>query len=143
LIPTKSRVSLTKSPRKGVSGFLSHQIRDQRLKTDPWASARTRTWARTDQWARAISDRVGRQTDWSGPVPGAQVTNRWVRTQGARSRSGIPRSRLCDPDQTVKINTREGLTAGGGAAPSRGGEVAGVGAGACYDSSGVTGVGQN
>jgi hypothetical protein len=35
----------------------------------------------------------------------------------------------------------EGLTAAGGAAPSRGGEVAGVGAGACYGGSGVTGAG--
>jgi hypothetical protein len=38
---------------------------------------------------------------------------------------------------------REGLTTAGGAAPSRGGEVTGVGAGACYDGSGVAGVGQN
>jgi hypothetical protein len=35
----------------------------------------------------------------------------------------------------------EGLTAAGGVAPSRGGEVAGVGAGACYDGSGVAGAG--
>jgi hypothetical protein len=34
-----------------------------------------------------------------------------------------------------------GLIATGGAAPSRGGEVAGVGAGACYGGSGVAGVG--
>jgi hypothetical protein len=32
--------------------------------------------------------------------------------------------------------------AAGGAAPSHGGEVTGVGAGACYGGSGVTGVGQ-
>jgi hypothetical protein len=38
---------------------------------------------------------------------------------------------------------REGLTAADGAAPSRGGEVAGVRAGASYGSSGVVGVGQN
>jgi hypothetical protein len=38
---------------------------------------------------------------------------------------------------------REGLTAAGGAAPSHGGEVAGVGAGSCYSGSGVAGVGQN
>jgi hypothetical protein len=37
---------------------------------------------------------------------------------------------------------QEGLTAVGGAAPSRGGEVAGVGASACYGGSRVTGVGQ-
>jgi hypothetical protein len=37
---------------------------------------------------------------------------------------------------------REGLTAAGGTAPSRGGEVAGVGAGASYDSSGVARAGQ-
>jgi hypothetical protein len=37
----------------------------------------------------------------------------------------------------------EGLKAAGGAAPSRGGEVARVGAGACYDGSGVARVGQN
>jgi hypothetical protein len=36
----------------------------------------------------------------------------------------------------------EGLTAAGDAAPSRGGEVTGVGAGACYGSSGVAGAGQ-
>jgi hypothetical protein len=38
---------------------------------------------------------------------------------------------------------REGLTAMSGAAPSRGDEVTGVGAGASYGSSGVIGVGQN
>jgi hypothetical protein len=38
---------------------------------------------------------------------------------------------------------REGLTAVGGAASSRGGEVVGVGAGACYGGFGVVGVGQN
>jgi hypothetical protein len=38
---------------------------------------------------------------------------------------------------------REGLTAAGGAAPSRSDEVTGVRAGARYGSSGVTGVGQN
>jgi hypothetical protein len=37
---------------------------------------------------------------------------------------------------------REGLTAAGGAAPSRGGEVVGVGAGAWYGGSEVTGAGQ-
>jgi hypothetical protein len=35
----------------------------------------------------------------------------------------------------------DGLTAAGGAAPSRGGEVARVGAGACYGGSGVAGAG--
>jgi hypothetical protein len=59
LISSKPRVSLTKSPREGVSGFLGRQIRDQRLKTDPWASAWMRAWARFDQWARVISDRGG------------------------------------------------------------------------------------
>jgi hypothetical protein len=38
---------------------------------------------------------------------------------------------------------REGLTAVGGAAPSHGDEVVGVGASVCYGGSGVTGVGQN
>jgi hypothetical protein len=38
---------------------------------------------------------------------------------------------------------QEGLTAVGGVAPSRGGEVVGVGASVCYGDSGVTGVGQN
>jgi hypothetical protein len=38
---------------------------------------------------------------------------------------------------------REGLTALGGAAPSRSSEVAEVGAGACYGGFGVAGVGQN
>jgi hypothetical protein len=38
---------------------------------------------------------------------------------------------------------REGLTDASGAAPSRDSEVAGVGAGACYGSSGVAEVGQN
>jgi hypothetical protein len=37
----------------------------------------------------------------------------------------------------------EGLTAAGSATPSRGDEVAGVGAGACYGGSRVAGVGQN
>jgi hypothetical protein len=36
---------------------------------------------------------------------------------------------------------QEGSTTAGGAAPSRGGEVAQVGAGACYGGSGVVGVG--
>jgi hypothetical protein len=70
--------------------------------------------------------RAGRQTDRSGPVPGALATDRWVRTQ--ESDGG---------DQH-----REGLTAVGGAAPSHGGEVAGVGAGASYGGSWVTGASQ-
>jgi hypothetical protein len=37
--------------------------------------------------------------------------------------------------------SREGWSAAGGAAPPCGGEVAGVGAGACYGGSGVAGVG--
>jgi hypothetical protein len=36
-------------------------------------------------------------------VPGAQATDRWVRTQGARARSGIPCSGLCDPNRTEEI----------------------------------------
>jgi hypothetical protein len=46
------------------------------------------------------------------------------------------RSRSDGGDQS-----REGWLAEGGAAPPRGGEVAGVGAGACYGGSGVAGVG--
>jgi hypothetical protein len=78
-------------------------------------------------------------------------------------RSGIPRSGPCDQDQTREIRpgggvngcgrrptlTRRGMEGGGGAppaaggaAPSRGGEVTGVGAGACYSGFGVAEVGQ-
>jgi hypothetical protein len=42
-------------PCEGVSGFLSHQISDQRLRKVLRASAGA--WARTDQRARAVSDR--------------------------------------------------------------------------------------
>jgi hypothetical protein len=41
-----------------------------------------------------------------------------------------------------ETKVREGGTAAGSAAPSRGGEVGGVGASACYGGSGVAGVGQ-
>jgi hypothetical protein len=32
---------------------------------------------------------TGKRTDRSGPVPGAQATDRWVQLQGAHAQSGI------------------------------------------------------
>ena len=78
--------------------------------------------------------------DRSGPVPGAQATDKWVRMQGARARSGIPRSRSCNRDRMGEIKAG-GWLAAGGAAPPRGGEVTRVVAGACYGGSRVSGVG--
>jgi hypothetical protein len=47
--------------------------------------------------------RRGGRTDRLGPVPGAQATDRWVRTQGARAQSGIPCSGPCDLNRTGEI----------------------------------------
>jgi hypothetical protein len=66
-----------------------------------------------------------------GPVTGRACAKRYPAISAVRSGSD-------GGDQLW-----EGLTAAGGAAPSRDGEVTGVGAGACYDGSGVAGVGQN
>jgi hypothetical protein len=60
---------------------------------------------------------------------------------GARARSGI-----LDLGRAIRIgrwrSMTGGLMAAGGATPSRGGEVTGVGVGACYDGSRVAGAGQ-
>jgi hypothetical protein len=58
----------------------------------------------------------------------------------ARVRSGIPRSGSCDQDRTEGNQTEE-QTAAGGAAPLRGGEVAGVEASTSLGGSGVARVG--
>jgi hypothetical protein len=58
-----------------------------------------------------------------------------------RARSGIPRFEPFDLNQMEGIRPGE-QTAAGGAAPLRGGEVAGVEAGASWVGSEVTGVGQ-
>jgi hypothetical protein len=55
-------------------------------------------------------------------------TDRRARASGARARSGILRSGSCDQDRTEGNQTGE-QTVAGGAAPVRGGEVAGVEAG--------------
>jgi hypothetical protein len=64
-----------------------------------------------------------------GPDTGRAGAKRYPTTSVVRSRSDTG-------DQS-----QEGLLAADGVAPPRGGEVAGVGAGACYGGSGVTGVG--
>jgi hypothetical protein len=79
--------------------------------------------------------------DRSDPVPGDAGADRWARTQGARRAKRYPaisvvRSRSDEEDQS-----REGWLAAGGAAPLRGGEIAGVGASAFYCGSGVAGAG--
>jgi hypothetical protein len=100
LIPNKPRVSLTKLPREGVSGFLGHWS-----EINGWEQIYGWARARTDQQARVISDRGG-EADW--PVgPGARgIGGRHVGPDAARARSGIPWSRSCDPNRTVEINTR-------------------------------------
>jgi hypothetical protein len=104
LISNKPGVSLTILPREGVSGYLGHRISDQRSRTDPRASARTQARVRTDQRARAASDRGGKRTDRSGPVPWTHAVDRWVQALGARARSGISRSRSCGRNRTIEIN---------------------------------------
>jgi hypothetical protein len=64
-----------------------------------------------------------------GPDTGRAGAKRYPATSTVRSRSN-------GGDQS-----REGWLAAGGAASPRGGEVAGVGAGACYGDSGAAGVG--
>jgi hypothetical protein len=59
---------------------------------------------------------------------------------GVRARSGIPRSEPFDLDQTEGIRLGK-QTAAGGAAPLRGGEVAGVEAGMSYGGFGIAEVG--
>jgi hypothetical protein len=64
-----------------------------------------------------------------GPDTGRAGAKRYPAISAMQSRlNGVDRS-------------REGWLAAGGAAPSRGGEVAGVRAGACYGGSGITGAG--
>jgi hypothetical protein len=58
-----------------------------------------------------------------------------------RARSGIPRSEPFDLDRTEGIRPGK-QTAASGAAPLRGGEVAGVEVGTSYGGSGIAGVGQ-
>jgi hypothetical protein len=77
-------------------------------------SAQTRAWARTDQWGQGGQrPRRGGRTERPGPVPGAQATDRWVRAQGARARSGILRSGPCDRDRmrVIKAGRAEWLQA--------------------------------
>jgi hypothetical protein len=76
----------------------------------------------SDRGEGALTERAQRQGTWAltgGP-----------RAQGARARSGIR-----DLGHAIKIgrgrSDQGGRTAAGDAAPLRGGEVAGVGAGAC------------
>ena len=57
--------------------------------------------------ARGVSDRGGR-TDRSGLAPGDTGADRRTRAQGARARSGIPRSGPCDQDRTGEIRSGEG-----------------------------------
>jgi hypothetical protein len=67
-------------------------------------------------------------------------TDRRARASGAHARSGIPGSGPFDLNQTEGIRPGK-QTAAGGAAPLRGGEVAGVEAGAGYGGSRVAKVG--
>jgi hypothetical protein len=62
--------------------------------------ARERTSA--DRRASDVSDQGG-HTDRSGPAPGDTGTDRRAQTQGARARSGTPRSWSCDRDRTREI----------------------------------------
>jgi hypothetical protein len=139
LIPNKLRVSLTKLSGERVSDFLCHQIWDQRLRTDPRASARTR--ARPDQRARAVSDRGG-EADWPVGPDARGIGGRQVGSDAGRAREAVSR----DLGHAIRIerwrSTPGGLMAAGGAAPAHGGEVAGVGAGAGYGGSGVAEAGQ-
>jgi hypothetical protein len=76
-------------PRKGVSSCLGHRISDQQPRTDPRASARTR--ARTDQRARAFSDRgrgdrlTGR-AQCQGHIRPIDGSGHWERVRKAVSR---------------------------------------------------------
>jgi hypothetical protein len=66
-------------------------------------------------------------------------------TSGSGRRARVHEAVSCDLGRAIEIGRGRskpgGLMAAGGATPSRGSEVAGVGAGACYGGSGVAGVG--
>ena len=80
------------------------------------------------------------RADWSDPAPGARVLIDGLGHR-AREREAISH----DLDLAIKIGRGRskpgGLVTAGGATPPRGGEVDGVGAGACYGGFGVAGVG--
>jgi hypothetical protein len=67
-------------------------------------------------------------------------------TGGSGRRACVRKAVSCDLGSAIRIewwrSMTGGLMAAGGAAPSRDGEVAGVGAGACYGGSRVAGAGQ-
>jgi hypothetical protein len=99
LIPGNPRSSLAKPPREGVRGLLNRQIHDLRSRLDPRASTRTR--ARTDQRARAVSDR-GRGSRLTGR---AQCQGHKRPIGGVTSREAF--SCTCNKhDATIRMHAR-------------------------------------
>jgi hypothetical protein len=78
LILKKSRVSLTKLPRKGVQGNLIHPIADERPRSDLSAQARADARASADRRARVVS---GLGTRQQGPSCRAHVRERIQATE--------------------------------------------------------------